>query len=316
MFSEIVFYNRHVNGDCFVARKFIKHIIDHTPNTEHYFIATNPRVLNSHCDDMIKPCNFSNSNYIGSRALPPIIYNLVPFDDGVYLIDGVLYINVIYINTPDNTNFTECSLCMLNVHKLWNHLINKIRVSYNFDIPDMTEEFPYLQIDYSFYNVQPLKDLFDKIKINYKKTVGVFNHISDTIKVGVYDFNVIELADKYPDYLFFTFFDTPSIRKNIITLSQMYARIGIPIPHGAGIQFAYIASLTDKILAKYSGPCYFLIGARDNILFLDKKSNHLAKCEDDYYSNYTCLKRWGTKWKQVLYEDPNLYEKICNYIDS
>jgi len=316
MCSEIVFYNRHVNGDCFVARRFIKHIIDHTPNIEHYFVATHCAVLNSHCDDLIKPSNFSNSDYYGGgRLLPSKILNLFPFDDGVYLIEGVLYINIIYVNTPDSTKFAECCLCLKNVHKLWNYLINKIRVTCNLEIPDMIEDFPFLQIDYSVYNVQPLKIFFDSVKGSYKKTISVFNHISDTIKVGTYDFDVIKLADQYPEYLFITFFNTFSERRNIITLPQIYNCIGITIPHGAGIQFSYISSLTDKILAKISGPCFFLIGSRNDILFLDKKSNHLDKCSD-YYSTYTCLKRWGTTWKQVLYEDPFLYEKLCNYIES
>jgi len=149
------------------------------------------------------------------------------------------------------------------------------------------------------YDVDHLTDyIAEQYKI-YEKIILIYNHKSISIPNNFNYTNILlNLSDKYSNYLFIIFNNDDNIKKqNIISFYDIYKYYNLELPIGYGIQFSYLSLLVNKIICKDSGLCYYIFN--NELKFVNKKVLWLTcksldqivnKC-NEYWNKEACVKK-------------------------
>ena len=318
---SIVFFNNHVNGDCFSSRIFVKHIIDHMPNLNYYYTA--PRSLISHCKDIgIPDENFNKKS--------------IPFFDNVdndvnpnYLNffsnkNGYLYINVWIGNTLKfNSNNKLCWLCGLEYLEYCNYIIILLNQTYNTTINLINTKNMYIPLDYDFYDCYFLDDYMINIRKKYNKIVLYYNlPVTTMVHLNNINYNQIILDD--PNILYITFLPTKLNYSNIISIKEIYDNYNKKLPKGAGIQFSYLSKYCDKVISFASGISLLYLNndnkfIKNKLLMITSNSlNHtlLEITHDDPSKNIACVAKLDWYITVYNYSENNDFNDLSNFINN
>lgn len=289
---NIIFYNFHVNGDCFTSRILVKHFIENIKNANYYY--TSPRSLSSHCLDIGIPDDNFNI-----YSLP---YNAESFT--------VLFLNnCLYINTWIGKCSKFCIWCLDSYIKHYNQIIDNINhLNVNIDVPNIkTDLEPFVKYDYSLYTCKFFNDYFNDIKSKFSKIILIYNctvttyvNVNNITHVGYLD----QLTEKYPDFFFITFSETNIKKHNIICATTIYEEKSQKSIN-YGIEFSYLASFCNKIILLPSGVCQFgfynEINVRNKYAILyckcsEVKDNHV--CDEEVFENL-CIEKYNLFVKKI-----------------
>jgi len=309
--NNIIFYNFHVNGDCFTSRILVKHIIENTKDINYYY--TSHRSLASHCLDLGIPDDRFNT-----FPLPHNSENLV-----VNFVNDCLYINT-WMGM--NCDLGSCVFCLNSYIKYFNSIVTLANEATASKIPLISNDtLPVIQFNYNFYNCEHFDNYFKEIKKTFSKVILIYNGLSGTyVKVNnikhVGYLNI--LTEKYPDYFFLTFNETEIEKNNIICAKTIYeknARSSI----NYGIEFSYLTNLCDKILYIPSG--LSLLGFYNTPKIKNKCAILFCICDeqtgkfvcDEYSSDNLCLEKYKIYIKKIwinktTFEVMNEIEEFIN----
>lgn len=245
--DSIVFFHNNVNGDCYITRFLVDHIIKYTNSqidkNKYYYYA--PRSIISHCEDI---------------GIPQQNFNITPFysDEIITIIENKVYIHIwigVFLN---KINF--CCFCLKNFRDCFNVVINELNTKCMFQIPFIETQNVYLPFKYNFYDFSVLQKFVENVDTKYKKKILVYNVNPTTfitINTSIHDHYLSTLANKYSDYLFITFCESNIKNENIISISTIYSNSSAILNTGYGVNFSYLSLCCDKIIGIPSGVLQF-----------------------------------------------------------
>lgn len=321
--NKICFYHHHVNGDCYLTRIFVNHIVKHTKhinNMEYFYTA--PRSLNSYAYDLsVNDCNFNKLNLLHNSE-----------NVKLYLDESnkILFINVWIGFSP----FEQCVFCLKNIITYFNSFIQDINRFVNIDIPSIEENYPYLPFNYPNDVKELIHNYITTQQTRYKKIISLFN-IRPTTFVNLgninYSYLLIKIAQKYPDYLFIPFNEVDnqqlSSLPNVISFQTICEKNNFVFSVNNGIAFTYLTSITDKIIGCGSGFCQMsfndeLKNITNKYLFIHDSSpsgnpGNCPTCNNYNLDGFLCTKKYGLFINVCNYEysDELLLDKIDNFIE-
>ena len=326
---SIVFFHNHSNGDSHVSRLLVKQIMDSVKDVTYYYTA--PNTLESSCRDLgILDKNVNVINIPEEFSFNNDIYNnnnLTFFTDK----DGYLYINVWFGNSGlkyEPTIFS-CWVCLTKVRKFYNHLINLINDSYNFNIAPIILDDPYVQFDYYYYDCYFLSKYIDSVRNKYKKIILYYNlSVRTLLNLNNIDHDLIisNMYNNDPNALYITFIKSKIEHKNIISVADIYHIYNKEIPKGIGIQIGYLSSFCDKIITTASGAFPLILtdknkNVKNKILLInDKKEQNFFNDlnHDSPNENLSCLAKYNWFITTYIYNNDNneLSKNIITFINN
>ena len=305
---SIVFVNALANGDAFISRIIVKHIIKCTPNLEHYYNGLNS--ISSHCKDIGIPDE--NFNVI---SIPEDFNIKVATNDFTYKYDnGYLFVNPLH-------GHEVCWLCLHKYLTNFNKLINDINNKYGLNINyiETINNDPYISFNYDYYDIEFIKTyILDKQK-SYDKIILYYNNDvrtkTDLNKIN-HNFILQSLSNNNNNYLFITFKKLDFIKNNIISINEIYENHNKIIPIGVGIQFSYISILSNKVIGPISGNMQLCLHnenkhIKNKFLFINNSSdiNH-----DNPNENLACVAKFDWFLTTYIYDTND--NKLYNYIND
>jgi hypothetical protein len=308
---NIIFYNFHVNGDCFTSRILVNHFLKNFKDANYYY--TSHRSLTSHCLDL----GISSENF-NLFQLPPNAENNI-----VCSCDNNLFINT-WIGKC-SSNF--CIWCLDSYINYYNSIIDYLNNSIQeLNIPKISDKItPFIPFNYEFYSCEFLKTYIETIKKTYKKIILVYNNLVTTYIFAnniKYDGYINILSDKYPEYFFITFTSTTIIKNNVIDMQTIYKNNNEVLPKAYGIEFAYLNTLCDKIICSPSGLTQ--LGFYDEKIVKNKYAMLYCKCDDvpsnhvcdEYKSENLCIEKYGFYYKKIwILNKMQVLSEIDNFIN-
>lgn len=276
--KKIIFYNNFNHGDIHYSREFIK------------FFSKELRVPSfvNH-----KKC----PTLLEDTQIPFIHANLYHLNqNGFYFQNGVLFLNTWIGQEGGKWLHQHPSGCNLkNNYKMFFEKAKTLGLK----MPDEDHFIP--SIDYSFFKT---KD----VKIN-SRSILVANGpcLSGQSKNFNMDEVIIRLAEKHPNYSFYT---TQKVNTNLKNVIDCNETIGKDKNLNNLNEISYISSFCDIIVGRASGP-YCFSHTKQN-LWNDKKI-YIASCNNESEAYWANLKNYSTKniAKQLWHNT----EKNCDHTE-
>lgn len=325
--KQIVFYHHHVNGDCYLSRIIVKAVTEYM-KSKYYdilFYYNAYRAFDSFSTDLDIP-----REHFNIANLPLNSENLKHL-----LVEDTLYINV-WIGFAREI---ICVFCLKNITEYYNEFIVELNTVYGFTIKTIdtctnNKIFPYISINYDYYNCNFLDDFISNRLSKYDKIIMIYNIKPTTfirLRNILFDEYLFILSRKYPKFLFITFIklDKLIIPNNIISLEEIYQECELPFPNSCAVEFSYISKYADKIITLSSGVCQFsfnnfTINTENKIMMIyDKLSiGNPAQCQfcNNYEdnNNLLCSKVFGLHVRtcEYTYNIQLLCDNIENFLMS
>lgn len=243
--DTIVFFHNNVNGDCYITRFLVDHIIKNTKSqiNKYYYYA--PRSFKSYCEDI---------------GIPNQNFNTIQFysDNIITIIENKVFIHIwigIFLNKID-----FCCFCLKNFRDCFNIIINELNIKCNFTVPFIETTNVILPFNYKFYDFNILTNFIKNVDVIYKKKILVYNVNPTTfitINTTIHDHYLSTLSNKYNDCLFITFCESNVKNKNIISISTIYSTSSAILNSGYGVNFSYLSLFCDKVIGIPSGVFQF-----------------------------------------------------------
>jgi len=236
--QKIIFYNHYHNGDIFLSKPYIKHIMDLMPEVDFfYFHKNNQKII---LDLNIKQKNL-NDFYIND--------NLQSFVEN----------DILFINTHIGRYFPEIEDAECNwitTHKVYEKIYKTISEHFSVELKTKNMRDYLYEVDYRFY------DIPKNLNLDYSKTFIISNgpvH-SGQSNLNSLDFLIEYLANKYEDITFILTHKTNIAANNILYTDDLIETNGSDLN-----EIVYIADKHCKyIMGRQSGPFTFM--GTDSIL--------------------------------------------------
>lgn len=230
MVNKIIFYNHYHNGDIFISKEYIRQIMSLFPEIEYsYYHSNSPKLL--------KDLNIKSF---------PINQIVLPQNQRVFIINGVMYINT-WIGAMPNHSKYGCTFVGYNY--MWLNIYKTIATLLQKNIP-FGDKYHYIpDTNYDYYDVP--KDF----KINYDNTILFSNgnvNSGQSFKQDT-DYILQALLDNFKDKIIILTHKT-NIKNNRI----LYTDEIIKTTEGDLNEISWIAERCKYLIGRNSGPFIFM----------------------------------------------------------
>lgn len=281
--EKIIFFNNFNNGDIHYSRDYIKFFAKK--------IGVPSFISHNKCPSLLKDTN-----------IPFLRANLSHLTHiGFHFQNGVLYFNT-WIGQENfkwlHSNFSGCTLS--NNHRMFSEKARILEI----EIP--TEENFIPSIDYSFFDVED-------IKINHNKNLFISNGPCLSGQCVNFDMDgvVVKIAEKYPNYNFFT---TQKINTNLSNIIDANSLIKNQKNTSNLNELSYISTSCKIIIGRASGPFCFT-HTKENLF--DKNKTFIVACNNEREGHWAFLEDYSLDQKsRQLWCDGQDQERLTQIINT
>jgi len=232
MTNRLVFYNHYGNGDLFIAREFVREMMQIIPAKEYYY---------SHGKNIRMFADFPELKFT------PITDNHIMRKHG-YRLD-----NDIYINTwlgVDSNYVTPANSCSIdNSFRMYNDILRDL----GFPLLSQPLEEYLPRIDYSFFDTAPV-DKFIKDNKD-RQMVFITNCLVQSNQAENFEFApiIVRLCKEHPDILFIISDPIEVALDNLITTKEItQSKDGFDLN-----ELSYLSLFVNLLIGRSSGPQIF-----------------------------------------------------------
>jgi hypothetical protein len=275
MIERIVFFNMFQHGDLFGCKEYVRLMRKQLDLPMSYATQKHPKVLydlqipwqlpTKVLHDMHRHKFFSvdNTLYINTWIGA---YMKSFTTDPIFAID--------YTDSCDGCNY-------VSYRKVWTLIQNHLNHHYDWNIklPTNITQF-FSQVDYSFYNCQPIQDFIQKYF--GRKKVLISNGPAMSGQSGLnHDMSayIDVLANEFPEYVFFMTTKTNIEKSNVVYTDDIIPQTD---PKCDINEISYLSTFCDVIIGRNSGP-FLYTNTKQNLLDSTKTFLALSKLEAESF---------------------------------
>ena len=229
-FTRVVFFNYWRNGDCFINKEYVRHIISHYPNIKFEYAHNNhPNIVGD-----------LNCTHIKLENLPVGTFTPIGLDNDT----GTLYINTWvgcwigrHLKEKDHANF----FCL---HTMWKEIFDILKIEmkgdYFFYLPNINwYQFDLSEADAYLRTIipKPMVLICNGVQQSEQSSMGDMSHIIESV------------ASSFPDHEFLITHDIGLTMRNVRCTDAIFGG-----PTGNLNQIGYISQFAKLIVGKNSGP--------------------------------------------------------------
>lgn len=255
-----IFFNMFRNGDLFIAREFMREIMQKLPMFKwHTAHGNHPSSLIDICSSHLPMPHFHEvcwsvqcEKHEVSDVLPSM-YPLRPNEIIRRTPNGTLYINT-WAGCFHGSKFPVGNYPNLHeLHGIWQSIgqliYQETRLAVDFEM-NIVDYFP--SIDYSFFKTQEVELFIQSVnEMKNGKMILACNgpSMSNQSKLTSMDSAIVELAEKNKDTVFVVTSPIETSLSNIYSTKNIFNNMKFDLP-----QIAYLSTFCDIVIGKNSGP--------------------------------------------------------------